>query len=189
MRKTPTAVTWSERLKIRFLWYYSLSEQINHILKSPFIVTPNWSLKCRLPNRISFDVFRRCFCKVETTACETLRSSAQRLDGLAVTSLPGVSRSINPAVVSVRTYFAVLYDAAVTLFVAACFNVCLRVCFFKVTSNQNKIPFKPWRHWNCIEVSIDEHWAAVGLALQQKPVAITQGRSTNKKGVGTHPKK
>jgi len=34
-------------------------------------------LKCWLPNCISFDVFDRCFCKVETRACETLRISAE----------------------------------------------------------------------------------------------------------------
>ena len=54
-------------------------------------------LKCKLPNRISFDVFGRCFCKVETRLCETLRSCAMRLRGLAVTTLPGASRSFNPA--------------------------------------------------------------------------------------------
>ena len=52
-------------------------------------------LKCRLPNHISFDIFDRCFCKVETRACETLRSSAQRLGGPAVTTLPGAWRSLN----------------------------------------------------------------------------------------------
>jgi len=40
---------------------------------------PQLSLKCRLPNRISLDVFDRYFCKVETRACETLRSCAKRL--------------------------------------------------------------------------------------------------------------
>jgi len=55
------------------------------------------SLKCRLPNRISFDVFGRCFCKVETKARATLRSCAKHLGGLAVTTLPGASRSFNPA--------------------------------------------------------------------------------------------
>jgi len=56
-------------------------------------------LKCRLPNRISFDVFDRCFCKFDTRACETLRSCPMRLGGLAVTTLPGASRSFNPALV------------------------------------------------------------------------------------------
>jgi len=50
---------------------------------------PQLSLKCRLPNCISFDVFDRCFCKVETRACETLLGFAKRLGGLAVTNLPG----------------------------------------------------------------------------------------------------
>jgi len=54
-------------------------------------------LKCRLPNRISFDIFDRCFCKVETRACETPRICAKRLRGLAVPTLPGASRSFNPA--------------------------------------------------------------------------------------------
>jgi len=35
------------------------------------------SLKCSLPNHISFDVFNRCFCKVETRACETQRNCAK----------------------------------------------------------------------------------------------------------------
>ena len=51
-------------------------------------------LKCRLPNRISFDVFDRSFCKFEARACETLRSCAKRLGGLAVTILPGASRHL-----------------------------------------------------------------------------------------------
>jgi len=55
------------------------------------------SLKCRLPNRISFDVFDRCFWKVETRVCETIRSCAKRSGGLAVTTLPGVLHSFNPA--------------------------------------------------------------------------------------------
>ena len=56
-------------------------------------------LKYRLPNRIGFDVFDRCFCKVETRACETLPICAKRLGGLATTTLPGASRSFNPALV------------------------------------------------------------------------------------------
>jgi len=78
--------------------------------KPPYNVTlqgrPHLSLKCRLPNRNSFDVFDRCFCKVETRACETLRSCAKRLGGLAVTTLPGASRSFNPALrVACVNYF------------------------------------------------------------------------------------
>jgi len=49
------------------------------------------SLKCRLPNRFSFDVSDRCFCKVETRVCETLLSCVKRLGGLAVTTLLGAS--------------------------------------------------------------------------------------------------
>ena len=36
------------------------------------------SLTCRLPNHICFDVFDRCFCKVETRVCETLLSRVKR---------------------------------------------------------------------------------------------------------------
>jgi len=45
------------------------------------VYAPQLSLKYRLPNRtgISFD---RCFCKVETRACETVPSCAKRLGGL-----------------------------------------------------------------------------------------------------------
>jgi len=46
------------------------------------------SLKCRLLNRTSFEVFDQWFCKVETRACERLRS----FWGLAVTILPGALR-------------------------------------------------------------------------------------------------
>jgi len=45
---------------------------------------------------ISFDVFNRCFCKVETRVCVTLLSCAKRVGGLAVTTLPGASSSFNP---------------------------------------------------------------------------------------------
>jgi len=55
------------------------------------------SLKCRLLNRIYFDVFGQCFCKVETRACETLRRCTKHLGGLAVTTLPRGSRSFNQA--------------------------------------------------------------------------------------------
>jgi len=50
---------------------------------------------------VSFDVFDRFFCKLETRACETLRSCARRLRGLAVKTLPGASRSFNPALAAV----------------------------------------------------------------------------------------
>jgi len=63
---------------------------------------PQLSLKCRLPNPISLDVFERCFCSVETRVCETLLSSPKRLGGgLAVMTLPGASRSFNPALLLV----------------------------------------------------------------------------------------
>jgi len=69
---------------------------INHI-RTAVHDHPQLSLKRRQPNRISFDVFDRCFCKVETRVCETLLSCAKRFGGLAVTTLPGASRSFNPA--------------------------------------------------------------------------------------------
>jgi len=40
---------------------------------------PQLHLKCRLPNRISFDVFDQCFCKVETRVGETLLSCTKGL--------------------------------------------------------------------------------------------------------------
>ena len=86
--------------KYRFLWYNFLFEQINQMrttVQCTVHVHPQLSLKCRLPNRNSFDVFDRCFCKDETRACETLRSCTKRLMGLEVTTLPGASRSFNPA--------------------------------------------------------------------------------------------
>jgi len=76
--------------------HHCMFEQINHTATAVH-GHPQLSLKCRLPNRIRFDVFDRCFCKVETRSCETLRSCAQRLGRLAVTTLPGASRSFNPA--------------------------------------------------------------------------------------------
>jgi len=62
-------------------------------------------LKCRLSNRISFDLFYRCICKVETRACETLRSCAKRLGGLAVTISLGASRRFNPALLVINNLF------------------------------------------------------------------------------------
>jgi len=55
-------------------------EQINY-MQTTVHGHSHLSLKCRLSNRISFDVFDRCFCKVETRACETLRICAKRLTG------------------------------------------------------------------------------------------------------------
>jgi len=65
---------------------------------------PQLSLKCRLPNCISFDVFDRCFCKVETRACEMLLGFAEQLRGLVVTNLPGASRSFNPTLTILAFY-------------------------------------------------------------------------------------
>jgi len=58
---------------------------------------PQFSLKCRLRNRISFDVFDRCFYKVEMRICETLFSYAKRLRGLAATNFLRALRLFNPA--------------------------------------------------------------------------------------------
>ena len=81
----------------------NMSEQIKHI-RTAVHSQPN-SLKCKLPNRISFNVFDRCFCRVETKSCEKLRICAKRLGGLAVTILPGASRSFNPALVTPGALF------------------------------------------------------------------------------------
>jgi len=75
--------------------HHCMFEQINHI-GTAVHGHPQLSLKWRLPNRIRFDVFDPCFCKVQTRACETPCSCAQRLGGLAVKTLPGASRSFNP---------------------------------------------------------------------------------------------
>jgi len=53
--------------------------------------------------QFSFDVLDRCFCKVETMACETLRSCTKRLVGVAVTTLPGELHSFNPALALDKT--------------------------------------------------------------------------------------
>ena len=60
----------------------------------PYMVTPDclWSVGCQIVS--SFD---QCFYKVETRAYEKLRICTQQLWGLAVTTLPGASRSFNPA--------------------------------------------------------------------------------------------
>jgi len=52
-----------------------LCEQINHI-RTTVHAHPQLSLKFRLPNGISFDVFDWCFCKVE------VKRYAKRLWGL-----------------------------------------------------------------------------------------------------------
>jgi len=51
--------------------HHCMFEQINHI-RTTVPDHSHLSLKCRQPNRISFDVFDRCFRKVETRVCETL---------------------------------------------------------------------------------------------------------------------
>jgi len=53
--------------EIVFLCYNFLFEQINHI-RTATPGHPQLSLKCKLLNRINFDVFDQCFCKVETRA-------------------------------------------------------------------------------------------------------------------------
>jgi len=96
--------------KDRFLWYNFLFKQINHrgnwdwsctavrkitTFEQPDMLNPScfWSVG----NTSSFDIFDQCFCKVETRACESLRSFTKRLGGLVATTLPGTSRSRNPA--------------------------------------------------------------------------------------------
>ena len=74
-------------LKIIFLvffWYNFLFEHIEHIQTAAHGHS-QLCLKCRLPNRISFEVFDWCFGKVETRACEMLRSFSARLFPLHVT--------------------------------------------------------------------------------------------------------
>ena len=87
--------------------HHCMFEQINHI-GTAVHGHPQLSLKCRLKNRIRFDVFDRCFCKGETRACETLRSCGQHYAGvLAVTTLPEASRSFNPALLQAHESCAV----------------------------------------------------------------------------------
>jgi len=75
---------------------FELIKVANHI-RTTVHDHPQLSLRCRLPNHINFDVFDRCFCKVETRVCEALLSCVKRLGDLAVTTLPGASRSFKPA--------------------------------------------------------------------------------------------
>jgi len=65
---TRKIVVWCHGSKNLFLWYSFLFEQINHI-QTAVCGHPQLSLQCRLQNRISFEVFDRYFCKVETRAC------------------------------------------------------------------------------------------------------------------------
>jgi len=91
----------------------------------PYMVTPNclWSrLGYRLPNRISFDVYDRCFWKVETRACEKLRSCAKRLGGIAVTPLPGASRSRLCPVPRVHLIRPCLHSLPVLYFRNICYD-------------------------------------------------------------------
>jgi len=80
--------------KIVFFVIQLLFEQINRI-RTTVHGDPQLSLECTMLNRISFDVFDRCFYKVATRAFEMLRSCAKQLKGLAVTALPGASCSFN----------------------------------------------------------------------------------------------
>jgi len=57
---------------------FEQTELVNHI-RIAVHDHPQLSLECRLSNRIGFDVFDRCFCKVETRVCEALLSCAKRL--------------------------------------------------------------------------------------------------------------
>jgi len=79
-----------------FKTFQSRSRSLNHI-RTYVHGHAQLSLKCRPPNRINFDIFDRCFCKVETRACETLCSCTMRLRGLVVTTFPSTSRSFNSA--------------------------------------------------------------------------------------------
>ena len=67
-----------------------------------------------------FWLFDRCFCNVETRACETLRSCAKRLGGVAVTILPGASRSFNPALGTAIVASASQWGPRVILYVLIC---------------------------------------------------------------------
>jgi len=82
-------VVYCHVAKDRFLWYNFLFEQIR---RTAVHGHPQLSLRRRLPKRINFDVFDRCFfaklckvvpsCKVETRACESYAialSGASRL--------------------------------------------------------------------------------------------------------------
>jgi len=71
--------------------HYCMFEQIkliNHI-RTAVHDRPQLSLKCRLSNRISFDVFDRCFCDVETVVREMLLSCAKRLGASPSRLCPG----------------------------------------------------------------------------------------------------
>jgi len=78
-------------------------EQINH-MQTTVHGHPHLSLMCRLSNRISFNVLDRCFCKVETRPCETLRSCAKRLRGPRSHDFARASHSFNPDQVVCPTY-------------------------------------------------------------------------------------
>ena len=95
---------WSENLwqigllcsatvaKISFFVMQLSVWEINHIQTAVY-GHPQWSLKC-WPNRISYDVFARCFNKVETTACGTLRSCAKRLGASRSRLRPGPRKGV-----------------------------------------------------------------------------------------------
>ena len=71
--------------------HHSMFEQIKLVDHTRTTVHdhPQLSLKCRQPNRISFDVFHRCFCKVATRVCETLLSCIARLGASRSRLCPG----------------------------------------------------------------------------------------------------
>jgi len=94
-------------------WMFEQIKLINHT-RTAVHDHPQLPLKCRLPNRINFDAFDRCFCKAETRACESLLSCAKRLGGLAVTTLPGASRSFNPALPLLHVIFYQQYACDAT---------------------------------------------------------------------------
>ena len=99
----------------------------------PYQDTPNclWSAACQIVSILTF--IDRCFCKVETRACETLRSCAKRLGGLAVTTLPGASCSFNPALY--RRLRRVWTQESVYLLsqIKHRLAVCLYTCFMQST--------------------------------------------------------
>ena len=67
--------------KRSILWYHLLFEQINHIRTAAGpTCSPQWSLKCRLPNRISFAVLTGASAKLKRGHVKhQLRSFAKRL--------------------------------------------------------------------------------------------------------------
>ena len=77
-----------------FLWYNVMFEQISHV-RTTVRGHPQLS-EVQAAKSFQFWCFWPVLRKVEMRACETLRSWAERLGGLAITALPGASRSFNP---------------------------------------------------------------------------------------------